>query len=166
MNVLKYILATLIFFISSITLVQARDHFYECGTVYMSTLNKKGWSDYQPTILQYDVLISYPRMVLTDQDNDRYYYTFSSYKKTFYTRDNKKYHQVIMNGLNSSTGDKVTVNLYEYDAYWDLLEIIESTGIKVLFKVHEIEKEQIIMFGYIFLPFFRLKQFNTLISIV
>lgn len=59
------------------------------------------------------------------------------YKKAYYKRDGKRLKKLIMKGLNTYTGDKVVVTMYEYDSYWSVLEIVENDNVKILFKIHQ-----------------------------
>ena len=136
---LKYILLTILMaFLFNTRSTSARTHTYKCGTVYVSSNYGKQWSEYRESQIKMYVEFDYPRMAMEDSDKDQYFYTFSSYKKTYYKRDGRKLKKLIMKGLNTYTGDKVVVTMYEYDSYWSLLEIIENDNIKILFKIHEI----------------------------
>lgn len=59
------------------------------------------------------------------------------YKKAYYKRNGKRLKKLIMKGLNTYTGDKVVVTMYEYDSYWSVLEIVENDNVKILFKIHQ-----------------------------
>ena len=136
---LKYTLLTILMaFLFDASSVSTRTHTYKCGTVYVASNDGKQWSEYRESQIKMYVEFDYPRMAMEDSDKDQYFYTFSSYKKTYYKRDGRKLKKLIMKGINTYTGDKVVVTMYEYDSYWSLLEIIENDNIKILFKIHEI----------------------------
>jgi hypothetical protein len=110
---------------------------YKCGTVYVSNNEGERWSEYRESQIKLYMELDYPRMAMEDNEGDQYFYTFESYKKTYYKRDGKRLKKLIMKGLNTYTGDKVVVTVYEYDTYWSVLEIVENNNVKILFKIHQ-----------------------------
>lgn len=141
MKNLKHLFLLVLVFFGVSLLSSAQVRYYDSGTVYVSFAEKLGWSDYKETKTTYEVAFSYPKLILTDQEGNNINCIFSSYSKGYYIRDHKKLKKLNMKGLNSNTGVKVEVNMYEYDEYWSLLEMVEATGVKVLFKIREVEKE-------------------------
>lgn len=128
------VLMALLFNASS---VSARTYTYKCGTVYVSNNDGKQWSEYRESQIKLYMEFDYPRMTMEDNEGDQYFYTFESYKKAYYKRDGKRLKKLIMKGLNTYTGDKVVVTMYEYDSYWSVLEIVENDNVKILFKIHQ-----------------------------
>lgn len=96
----KYILLTILMtFLFDARSTNARTHTYKCGTVYVASNDGKQWSEYRESQIKMYVEFDYPRMAMEDSDKDQYFYTFSSYKKTYYKRDGRKLKKLIMKGL-------------------------------------------------------------------